>query len=605
MDLDATFRCGALFAFAVLASACGSSGSGSSDGGGPCEYDSTFDAIQAQIFDAKGCTNAACHGKADDPAGGLDLREGFALENLIRVDGQAGPFRLVFPGDQERSLLYLKLAAKEGRTDLTEWGVSGDPMPFGDMDPLSQDELDAVRAWIRSGAPGTTLVKGTEGLLGCSGPVDFDPNKMEPLDPPAADEGLQFYSGAYVLPAESEDEVCYATYYDFSAQIPAAAQLDCPEAWGQGRKCFSFGRNELAQDGQSHHSIISIYGAPSDPNGGEWGPWGCLGGASHGTACDPTDAAACGTRSQCSTPVVTAAACSGYPHAPADFSSLASLSGTSSSRVQLTGAQESVFVDEPVEGVYSVLPVDGFIAWNSHAFNLTTKDTTIEQWVNLDFIRDVDRRWEREQIFDVSRVFAMGTIPPFESREVCMTFTLPRYARLMTLSSHMHWHGKVFRIWAPPNQPCSGGSVSSVDTSCTAPEGAPMYENRLYDDPLYLYFEGDALPTFDGAEDAERTFKACALFDNGGDDISTLKLNSTSGYSQVCDSAGAVAGFATCGCTPDELACVGASNQGAACGGDDSVCGGGVCDACPLQGGMTTNDEMFIPLGSYFVQPPL
>jgi hypothetical protein len=85
---------------------------------------------------------------------------------------------LVFPGDQERSLLYLKLAAKEGRTDLTERGVSGDPMPFGDMDPLSQDELDAVRAWIRSGAPGTTLVKGTEGLLGCSGPVEFDPNKM-------------------------------------------------------------------------------------------------------------------------------------------------------------------------------------------------------------------------------------------------------------------------------------------------------------------------------------------------------------------------------------------------------------------------------------------
>jgi hypothetical protein len=51
MDLDVTLRCGALFAFAVLASACGSSGS--SDRGTACEYDSTFDAIQAQIFDAK------------------------------------------------------------------------------------------------------------------------------------------------------------------------------------------------------------------------------------------------------------------------------------------------------------------------------------------------------------------------------------------------------------------------------------------------------------------------------------------------------------------------------------------------------------------------
>jgi hypothetical protein len=284
---------------------------------------------------------------------------------------------------------------------------------------------------------------------------------------------------------------------------------------------------------------------------------------------------------------------------------LGSFSGASGARVQLTGAQESTFVDEPIEGVYSVLPVDGFVAWNSHAFNLTTKDTTIEQWVNLEFVRDVDRRWEREQIFDVSRIFAMGTIAPFESREVCMTFTLPRYARLMTLSSHMHWHGKLFRIWAPPNEPCSGGSLSSEDPGCAVPVGAPMYENRLYDDPLYLYFEGDALPAFDGVEDVERTFKACALFDNGEDDISTLKRNSTSAYSQVCDTAAAVVGFATCGCTQDELACVGGSTQGAACGGSDSVCGGGVCDACPLQGGMTTNDEMFIPLGSYFVQPPL
>ncbi len=139
-----------------------------------------------------------------------------------------------------------------------------------------------------------------------------------------------------------------------------------------------------------------------------------------------------------------------------------------------------------------------------------------------------------------------------------------------------------------------------------SPVGAPMYENRLYDDPLYLYFEGDALPKFDGAEDAERTFKACALFDNGGDDISTLKLNSTAGYSQLCDTAGRRRRICDLRVAlEDELVCVGASNQGAACGGDDNVCGGGVCDACPLQGGMTTNDEMFIPLGSYFVQPPL
>ena len=38
------------------------------------------------------------------------------------------------------------------------------------------------------------------------------------------------------------------------------------------------------------------------------------------------------------------------------------------------------------------------------------------------------------------------------------------------------------------------------------------------------------------------------------------------------------------------------------CGGSDAVCGaGGVCDACPVHGGVTTADEMFILLGSFYV----
>ena len=41
------------------------------------------------------------------------------------------------------------------------------------------------------------------------------------------------------------------------------------------------------------------------------------------------------------------------------------------------------------------------------------------------------------------------------------------------------------------------------------------------------------------------------------------------------------------------------------CNGDDSVCGeGGICDACPVGGGVTTEEEMFVLFGSYFVQTP-
>jgi hypothetical protein len=47
--------------------------------------------------------------------------------------------------------------------------------------------------------------------------------------------------------------------------------------------------------------------------------------------------------------------------------------------------------------------------------------------------------------------------------------------------------------------------------------------------------------------------------------------------------------------------------KGELCGGDDSFCdipgdpGSGICDACPVRGGVTTGDEMLIALGSYYI----
>jgi hypothetical protein len=48
--------------------------------------------------------------------------------------------------------------------------------------------------------------------------------------------------------------------------------------------------------------------------------------------------------------------------------------------------------------------------------------------------------------------------------------------------------------------------------------------------------------------------------------------------------------------------CLGGDRQGTACGGDPASCtGGGLCDACPLRGGVTTEDEMIILLGGFYV----
>src|SRR4029079_5931663 len=103
-------------------------------------------------------------------------------------------------------------------------------------------------------------------------------------------------------------------------------------------------------------------------------------------------------------------------------------------------------------GVYSVLPMQGVVVWNSHAFNLTSGDTTMSQYLNLNFTDD--------QVYPVHGIFASDSIfvqnvPPFETREYCRSYTIPAGAQLFELGSHTHRHGVLFRWWAPPNVPCT------------------------------------------------------------------------------------------------------------------------------------------------------
>lgn len=568
---------------ALFLTACGGSDSGDDTSPKDCNYTSTYDAIQAAVFEGKGCVASACHGEAR--SGGLDLRAASSFGALVRQPSTIDPsMERVLPGDQALSLLYHKLAAG---TEGTELGDLGQSMPV-DLEPLSADQLDAIRRWIRAGAPSDSIVAGTLELLGCEGTFEPDPNKINPLPAPAADEGVQFYAGGWALDEEAEDEVCFASYYDFTDQVPAEFQVDCDE-FGEGRKCFAFRRNELAQDGQSHHSIINVYTPESDPNSGDWGPWECLGGEKAGESCDPTVADACGPRSQCTTPAITSVACVLYPYAPPDFGLGAGVGGSSGTQVPLSGAQESTFIDLPPAGVYSRLPLKGVVSWNSHGFNLTKKATTIEQWVNLTFAPESERTWLRRQIFEADDIFAMTPVAPFTKREVCTTWTLPQYSQLLTLSSHMHARGELFRIWLPPNEPC--GSTSN----CPAPQEEADYESRLYDDPMYTYY--DPPNDYSSSLEEDRTFKACAVYDNGADDPLQVKRESTKPNTPACAFP-----LASCGCDPQQRVCLGGDNQGEPCGGDDAVCGeNGFCDACPLLGGVTTDDEMFIPLGSYYV----
>lgn len=46
---------------------------------------------------------------------------------------------------------------------------------------------------------------------------------------------------------------------------------------------------------------------------------------------------------------------------------------------------------------------------------------------------------------------------------------------------------------------------------------------------------------------------------------------------------------------------MGGPNKGQLCGGDDLNCPLSECDACPVRGGVTTGDEMFIATGGYYI----
>jgi len=106
---------------------------------------------------------------------------------------------------------------------------------------------------------------------------------------------------------------------------------------------------------------------------------------------------------------------------------------------------------------------------------------------------------------------------------------------------------------------------------------------------------------FDSANPDDRTFLYCSLYDNGSTVISpTVKRQSTSP-----EAPGGLGPFVSVGpCGNDTVSCLGGADAGTFCGGNDAACDSGVCDACPVHGGVTTEDEMFIFIGSYYVPEP-
>ncbi len=604
---------------------------------GECEaetFATTWEAIQSVVFDGYDCTNSFCHGAA--ASGGLDLTSVDAYDQLIHAASQNSVLKRVEPGEPPLSYLYEKLAAKTLGIQTT-----GTPMPSGGIPALTLSHLEGMEKWIRGGSPQDLVVAGTAQKFGTCLP-EADPLKIPVPDPPALNAGVQVQQTAWDLPSQFEDEVCMATYFDFEAAglIPESAVVPCPSRYvfkgkcdhddsinctvdadcGGGNtcigtrnvnnyseECFAIHTDTLWQDPQSHHSIIHVYTGASGPlddfNGNrEFGPWTYKTNdptdPKNGQPCDPFDIDPnLGWNPDCSGQVVSEVACLGY--GPPDYSTGGFVPGDGDGGTGPTvgGSQEPFVYNELFPGVYTRWPKTAVMVWNSHAFNLTSSDTTMAQYFNLTFAGPQDQLWPALGIFDSQEIFVQN-VPPFEAREYCSSYTAPQDAYVFDLGSHTHQWGVRFRIWAPPNTPCVFG-----DPACVPDDGtAPIYFSTDYTDPVDLDLDPPMI--LDSPNAADRTFLFCSLYDNGSTAASPpVKQQSTSPEPPTVFGLPLAPGGP---CNNNQVACMDGPNKGVKCGGNDAFCDSspgaadGSCDACPVRGGVTTMDEMFIMLGKFY-----
>ncbi|MBY0277439.1 hypothetical protein K2Z84_19075 [Candidatus Binatia bacterium] len=560
---------GFAIALAVTVAGCGgSSGGGGTTDPGPdpnpsCEADqqfsSTFEGIQKVIFEKHGCTEQICHGSSAQ--GGLNLSPDVAYENIYDKKSSTA-LKLIEPGDNDRSYLWLKLAAS---TNPGSVQISGSPMPNG-LPALSADELELLRLWIYAGAPREGTVNGTQGLLNACLP-DPEPIVIKPLDPPAPADGVQFVMPQWPLEKKSEHELCFATYYDFTDEVPEAYKDPSGEL-------FRFSGFELRQDPQSHHLLL--YYSPlnfqpggidtSDPS---FGAWTCSGGPQDGQACDPKEAEnACGGEGLCHSEFQKSFACVGYgpqSGAPAQI---------------MGGAGQAQAYLPFFPGVFAQIPLKGVIYWNSHAFNTTTEDTTMHGRLNYWFAKN--QTYPVVQINDFGAIFRPNNAP-YTKETFCNDHVFPIGSRVFHLFAHMHKHGEHF--WA------------------TLPDGTQIYETSSFSDPTQQRY--DPPLAFDSPDPAERTVRYCGTYNNGIKADGSPDTELVTRLSRIPASAkGQIGGT----CKP--VACT-AGKVGAACNGadDDASCdssagaGDGECDACPITGGESTQNEMFVLFGAQYIDP--
>lgn len=518
-------------------------------------YESTWEGIYDQIIVPQQCASPVCHGS--NASGSLELGPEVAWENIHEVPAQGFALDLIEPGVPEESYFYLKLKAK---TDPGSVEIAGSAMPTG-PDALSDEQLELIRMWIKAGGSDEGTVPGTAELLDACLP-EVRPISIRPLDAPDPDEGVQLVMPSWPLPAATEREICFAAYYDFCADIP-------DDYLSEDGLRFRIDEYNLRQDPQSHHLIMFEYEGSGDVDSPEFGAWTCSIGSNTGEACDPKDPDTCGD-GFCISQIVDTPACIGYGPSGGPFA----LTSNSLLTVQQTSERR-----EMPDGIYDEIPCKGIFYWNSHAFNLTGEDLAMAGRLNWRFAQNAETLslpiFDADEILDIS-------IPPFEEKTFCQTWVAPQYSRIYNMLSHYHERGREFLVYDP--------------------DGELIYQNFSYNDPLNKYFDPPLEMDSDSRDD--RTFSYCATYNNGLGEDGEPDPSIVKRYSESPQNG--LFGFS---CTPTHCW---SGEIGKRCNGTDdhATCdsspgaGDGLCDACTVNGGVTTEDEMFLILGAYYMEDP-
>ena len=347
--------------------------------------------------------------------------------------------------------------------------------------PLTERELEAVELWIKKGAPETgfaadarTAVDVGSLLDACAQPLE--PSLVKPLEPPAADEGVQFLLPSYELKAQYEIQNCTRFAYDFTARVP-------PQFKDEARNVMFVNSARVRQDAHSHHLVLYNNNVNLSDLFGDLSTWTCNQGAKAGQPCDPRRGSAdCGDDGVCADVPGPAfgGACSPF-----------SFGGSGDFSPQIANTQAPQEYIPPIEGAYWEIPLSGVLGFNSHAFNLTEEDTVLNARVNFYFTDNLARKLLPVNVTDNRRI-ATGQAP-FTRKTYCAKYTFNPGESIAVMTFHTHRRGE--HSWV--NHPSLG----------------MIYENFDYEDPLYKRF--DPWLDFDSPNAADRTLEYCATYNNG------------------------------------------------------------------------------------------